>query len=90
MSRSRKKAIYKDGNGPWKTSCRRAIKRTQKNFLRSNLQDLMTGDKVIPDGKTIVNDYTYSDYTYDMEHHDKRKYINDEDFAKLKEKLSRK
>lgn len=90
MSRSRKKAIYKDGNGPWKTSCRRIIKRAQKNFLRSNLFDIITGEKSIPDEKSIVNDYTYSDYTYDLEHRNNRKYTDDEGYRELKEKLSRK
>lgn len=93
MSRSRKKAIYKDGAGPWKRCLRRLVKRSQRNFLRSNLSEIIAGNKAIPDDKTIVNDYTYSDYTYNLEYRKRainNRNISEERFKEIKEQLSRK
>ena len=83
MSRSRKKAIFK-GGGEHKrrTVLRRQVKRSQKNFLRSNFDDIASGDKVIPDENSIVNPYNYCDYVYDCEH------VHTD--PEWKEKLSRK
>ena len=83
MSRSRKKAIWKEGSGSNRRQLlRRKAKRAQRNFLRSNLDDIVSGDKVIPDEKNIVNGYDYCDYICDCEH------IHTD--SELKEKLSRK
>ncbi len=59
MSRSYKKAIYKDvghrKKGYWRT-----IRRVQKQAIKQG--------KDIPNPKTIINDHDYSDYTIDYEH----------------------
>lgn len=67
MSRSRKKAIIKQARRNYKKSTMywRTIRSAIKNTIRScrNYEDLE-----IPDPKTIVNDYDYSDYTIDYEY----------------------
>ena len=95
MSRSRKKAIVRAGSGEWRKLLRRKVKRHQRNFLKNNLLKIATGEKVIPDDKTIVNDYDYCDYKIDYEHdytYDSfwNKYATDENFNKYKKKSTRK
>lgn len=82
MSRSRKKAIYKD----------RGSKNIYHKVIRSNINQVVREAKKledpeeieIPDGKTIINDYDYCDYSIDAEHD------NDPRWAELKIKLRRK
>lgn len=89
MSRSYKKAIFKEGSGSNRRQyLRRKAKRSQKNYLKSNLDDIITGDKVIPDEKSIVNDYDYCDYVCNFEY-DRKNYSKIED-DELKRRLSRK
>lgn len=72
MSRSKRKPIFKEKSSArdtyWKT-----VRRVQKQFFKQ--------DKDVPSQKTIVNDYDYCDYRYDM-----RDSRNEE----LKKKYSRK
>jgi hypothetical protein len=56
MSRSYKKAIYKD-RGHLKKLYWRIIRSNWKNKIRSNVFDL-------PNEKSIINDYNYRDYMY--------------------------
>ena len=58
MSRSRKKAILKDKK-PSNNMYHKKVRRVSKQALREG--------KEIPDAKVIVNDYDYSDYTFDIE-----------------------
>ena len=83
MSRSKKKAIFKEGNGSDRALLRRRVKRTQRSFLKTNLDKIIEGTKTIPDDKSIINEYDYCDYICDCEYT-----IKDNDA--LKEKLSRK
>ena len=80
MSRSRKKAIYKDrGLRPYWKYVRGGI----NNAVRSILHLIDKEDYSIPDPKEIINDYNYSDYTIDCEY--RRTELKD-----WREKLSRK
>ena len=56
MSRSRKKAIFKEGSGKNRKLYRRTVKKSQRMFLKNNLDEIVEGTKVIPDGRSIVND----------------------------------
>ena len=65
MSRSRKKAIYKDkGIRPYWRFVRGSI----NNAVRDILHLIDKEDYNIPDPKEIINDYDYSDYTLDYEY----------------------
>lgn len=66
MSRSRRKAIIKDRPRNYKKSSMywRKIRRTSKNFFKSN--DLDEG--LIPQPKEIYNDYDYCDYIFNYEY----------------------
>ena len=93
MSRSRKKAIFKEGNPEWRKVLRRKVKRSQRNFMRTHFDAIALGDKVIPDEKSIVNEYDYCDYIIDYEHRKNSwwfKNTTDEKFNEFKEKISRK
>ena len=91
MSRSRKKAIFKQGSGKNRKLCRRTVKKSQRMFLKNNLDDIIEGKKVIPDGRSIVNDYDYCDYVSDCEHIKRPNYYsNIVDRDELRERLSRK
>ncbi len=91
MSRSRKKAIFKEGGQTgMRDILRRKAKRAQKNFLRTNIDAIANGDKVMPLEDEIVNQYDYCDYVSDCEHEQKSKYLSDEQFDKVRKKLSRK
>lgn len=92
MSRSRKKAIFKQGSGKSRKLYRRTVKKSQRMFLKNNLDEIVEGTKVIPDGRSIVNDYDYCDYVSDCEHNIRRPnyYSNIVDRDELKERLSRK
>jgi hypothetical protein len=92
MSRSRKKAIYKEGSGSkHRQHLRRKVKRAQRTFFRSNIDEIAEGTKVIPDGRSIVNDYDYCDYISDCEHISASRYYQGVlDRNELKERLSRK
>lgn len=59
MSRSSKKAIHKDV-GFMKKDYWKTVRRVQKQALNSG--------KDIPNPRSIVNDYDYSDYTFDFEY----------------------
>lgn len=93
MSRTTKKAIWKEGNGKHRKCIRRKIKRSQKHFLRSNLFKIIDGNAVIPDPKAIVNQYEYSDYKIDYEYASNPFWHKNEEsdkFIEQKKKLSRK
>jgi hypothetical protein len=93
MSRSIKKAIYKDGTGIEHRRMRKIVRRSQKNFMRTNLEQIATGDKIIPDQKLIVNDWDYSDYKIDYENRRDSwwsKGESDESFNERKKKFTRK
>ena len=62
MSRSYKKAIIKDRPRNYKKSSKywRTVRRCQKQAVNAF--------KDIPEPKTIVNDYDYSDYKFDYEY----------------------
>ena len=80
MSRSRKKAIYKDkGLRPYWKYVRGGI----NNAVRSILHLIDKEDYSIPDPKEIINDYNYSDYTLDCEY-------RRTELKEWREKLSRK
>ena len=67
MSRSIKKAIIKEGTGRERRRIRKTVRRSQKNFIRSHLEDIDTGENSIPSQKSIINDWEYSDYKIDYE-----------------------
>lgn len=68
MGKSYKKAIIKDKTNT--KTYRRAIRGSQNTFIRSNLDKMLNDeDFVIPDRKEIINDYDYSDWKFDYEHH---------------------
>ena len=61
MSRSYRKAIYKDNIGK-KTYWRR-VRSHWKNLMRSGVDP-----EQLPSEKTIINDYDYCDYVVDYEY----------------------
>jgi hypothetical protein len=65
MSRSRKLPIYKDKG--WKKYYWKNTRSSIKNSLRSQLYNDLDYLE-LPNPKTIINDYTYSDYTMDFKH----------------------
>lgn len=81
MSRSRKLPIIKDRCS--KKIYHRTIKRRIRNYIRSHFFKLIDDnfDDVIPNFKSIVNNYDYSDYTCNL--------MNSQDID-LKNKWSRK
>ena len=93
MSRSIKKAIIKEGAGKTRKRIRKIIRRSQKNFMRAHLDDIVNGEKSIPNQKSIINDWEYSDYKIDYEN---RRYSwwskgeSDESFDERKKKFTRK
>lgn len=65
MSRSRKKAIYKDkGMRPYWRLVRGRINQDIRNIVSLNDKD----DYHITNPREIVCDYDYSDYTFDCEY----------------------
>jgi len=66
MSRSYKKAIYKDSRDH--RLYHRIIRRISKQFLKQG--------KEIPNPKTVINDYDYCDYSFYAE------FENDENWKK--------
>lgn len=93
MSRSIKKAIIKEGTGRERRRIRKTVRRSQKNFMRTHLEEIAAGEKSIPSQKSIINDWEYSDYKIDYEN---RRYSwwskgeSDESFNKRKKKFTRK
>ena len=93
MSRSIKKAIIKEGTGRERRRIRKTVRRSQKNFMRTHLEEIAAGEKSIPSQKSIINDWEYSDYKIDYEN---RRYSwwskgeSDESFNKRKKKFKRK
>lgn len=93
MSRSIKKAIIKEGTGRERRRIRKTVRRSQKNFMRTHLEEIATGEKSIPSQKSIINDWEYSDYKIDYEN---RRYSwwskgeSDESFDERKKKFTRK
>lgn len=65
MSRSRKKAIVKDKR---LKQYSKIIRRSQNQIIKDSikLEDLFLLE--IPNPKTIINDYDYSDYRFDCEY----------------------
>jgi len=94
MSRSRKKAIYKDSwkgrtSFYWKT-IRRKHNQLISQFYKKERFGYWEFDDSLPNPKTIVNDYDYSDYTIDYEHRDSRCFTDKERLKLWRDKLSRK
>ena len=93
MSRSIKKAIIKEGTGRERRRIRKTVRRSQKKFMRTHLEEIVAGEKSIPSQKSIINDWEYSDYKIDYEN---RRYSwwskgeSDESFNKRKKKFTRK
>ena len=93
MSRSIKKAIIKEGTGRERRRIRKTVRRSQKNFMRTHLEEIAAGEKSIPSQKNIINDWEYSDYKIDYEN---RRYSwwskgeSDESFNERKKKFTRK
>ena len=93
MSRSIKKAIIKEGTGRERRRIRKTVRRSQKNFMRTHLEEIAAGEKSIPSQKSIINDWEYSDYKIDYEN---RRYSwwskgeSDASFDKRKKKFTRK
>lgn len=93
MSRSIKKAIIKEGTGRERRRIRKTVRRSQKNFIRTHLEEIAAGEKSIPSQKSIINDWEYSDYKIDYEN---RRYSwwskgeSDESFDERKKKFTRK
>lgn len=93
MSRSIKKAIIKEGTGRKRRRIRKTVRRSQKNFMRTHLEEIAAGEKSIPSQKSIINDWEYSDYKIDYEN---RRYSwwskgeSDESFDERKKKFTRK
>ena len=93
MSRSIKKAIIKEGTGRERRRIRKIVRRSQKNFMRTHLEEIAAGEKSIPSQKSIINDWEYSDYKIDYEN---RRYSwwskgeSNESFDERKKKFTRK
>lgn len=90
MSRSYKKPIFKDKGVVTHKRYRRIIRRVQNSYIRKHLKAMMDDDDaVIPNKKSIVSDYDYSDYIIDFYHMKNNwwKTILSDD---MKSKLSRK
>lgn len=93
MSRSVKRAIFKDGSGREHRRMRKIVRRSQKNFMRTHLEEIVAGEKVIPSQKSIINDWEYSDYKIDYENCRYSwwsKGESDESFDERKKKFTRK
>ena len=93
MSRSIKKAIIKEGTGRERRRIRKTVRRSQKNFMRTHLEEIATGEKSIPSQKSIINDWEYSDYKIDYENCRYSwwsKGESDESFGERKKKFTRK
>lgn len=90
MSRSYKKAIYKDKGLKdiyWK-SIRRTTNQKVKELLKNEIDEVF-----LPDPKSLINDYNYCDYTIDYEYNRSFSYFwygKDYDDSKWKNKLRRK
>ena len=69
MGKSYKKPIIKDKG--MKSIYHRLCKRAIKNYIKSHKHELddLDFEFVIPNFKSIVNDYTYCDYIIDYEHY---------------------
>jgi len=91
MSRSYKKPIIKD-NGVGHKLYRKAVRGSQKNYIRSNMDKLVNDeDFEIPDGKNIINDYDYCDYKIDYEYKiSPSKYCSEDDIIEGRKKYKRK
>lgn len=83
MSRSVRKAIVKDRprNSKKSSDYWRSIRSVINNKVRVMKYD---PEIELPEPQTIVNDYDYSDYKYDVEYHTGEKY--EEDKRKLRRK----
>lgn len=78
MSKSYKKAVYKD-SGMGKDILRRQIRSSQKNYIRSNIDKFLDdGDANVPDDGTIMNEYNWCDYRFYHEHSNKKNRETDE------------
>ena len=93
MSRSIKKAIIKEGTGRERRRIRKTVRRSQKNIIHKQHEEIAAGEKSIPSQKSIINDWEYSDYKIDYEN---RRYSwwskgeSDESFDERKKKFTRK
>lgn len=93
MGKSVKKAIFKEGTGRARRQIRKIVRHAQKNFMRANFEKIISGDMVIPNSKTIVNDWDYSDYKINYEYNRYSwwsKLASDDEFNSTKKKLTRK
>ena len=72
MSRSQKKPIIKDKG--YKKIYHRICKRNVRNYLNSHKDDLE--NIIIPNFKSIVNDYDYCDYKIDLRFKNKNNQFN--------------
>lgn len=89
MSRSRKKAIYKDkADKAWYW---RVIRRVQNQVISQYKNyDSIEEIEEVPHEKTIINDWDYCDYVSDFEYDSKPMFLSEEEFNEIKEEYRRK
>lgn len=92
MSKSRRLPIYKDGFAREHRMMRRRIRRSIKLKVKDILSLIDKDIYDIPNPKTIVNDYDWSDYTIDHRTTRKSHFTNEWEkiFIEAAKKLSRK
>ena len=92
MAKSRKLPIYKDGLAKEHRLMRRRIRRSIKLRVKDILSLIDKDIYDIPNPKTIVNDYDWSDYTIDYRTVRKSRFIDEWEkiFIEAAKKLSRK
>lgn len=92
MAKSRKLPIYKDGLAKEHRLMRRRIRRSIKLRVKDILSLVDKDTYDIPNPKTIVNDYDWSDYTVDYRTGRKPHFIDEWEriFIDIAKKLSRK
>lgn len=88
MSRSYKKAIYKDKG--IKSIYWRIVRSHTKNFIRTKRHSIE--EEIIPLNKEVVNDYNYCDYIINLERKRSYRFLNStpENLIGLNKKLKRK
>lgn len=74
MARSIKLPIYKDGKAKDHRLMRRRIRRTSNLKIKDILSLLDKESYDIPNAKTIVNDYDWSDYMFDFRDFTSKRY----------------
>lgn len=88
MSRSRKKAIFKDTSRQRKRIYWKAVRKTWKQAVDKHIEpDLIE----IPDKHVIKDDWEYRDWKYDLEYDtEPSRYKTIQETLELREKLRRK